>query len=446
MTTEPVPTMSVQPEAVTDALRTLRDDAVRNAFELVEHLERMPPDEYKARHQDQLTAAADHARATMQPLIEWPGAAQFYLKIMTRDSNYTRVRRMLDFVLPGDRVLDIGSGRGYLSGVLLRDSALKTYTGIDIMDSHLASARSMIDANELGDRPAQFEVKNIYDLTPEWVAQHDPSLVIMLEMLEHLPDAEEGLATIAKCLPPDASLVFSVPLYGRLEKVWGHLSRFDVPRIRRMCEQAGLHIQHVEIIYGTWVLIMATTADVVDPRALYLARQEQPPASGRNTPIQEFVSVVTKRARLAKARGGARRVELRTEKDTTHVAVEGSRNPFGDQSGGLSFDLAGNDAVRLELEFEKPRNVRRVVVELVDDAGVPTARWVWRCGSPLRRSPFKYRRTFLLFPGQPARPFRPDGPVRDAVATRADVYIEVFPTRSAGFGLRRAAALRTRPA
>lgn len=155
--------------------------------------------------------------------------------------------------------------------------------------------------------------------------------------------------------------------------------------------------------------------------------------------------MVIGRARLVRARGNAQLVEMSPAKDGAHVEVVGSRNPFRSPTGGLSLALTGAAAVRLELAFRRPGNVRRVFVELVDDAGVPTARWTWRRWNPLRR-PSTTPQTFLLFPGRSSGPFRAKGPVRDAVATSANIYMEVLPTRSAGFSLRRAAALRDRPA
>jgi 2-polyprenyl-3-methyl-5-hydroxy-6-metoxy-1,4-benzoquinol methylase len=363
---------------------------------------------------------------------------------MTKDGNFTRVRRMLDFVMPGDRVLDIGSGRGYLTGILLRDSPLKSYTGIDIVEKDIASAKSMIEFNDLGGRLARLELKNVYDLTPDWVAEHDPSLVIMLEMLEHLPDAERGLATVARCLPAGASLVFSVPVRGRLEGVWGHLSVFDVPRIRRMCRAAGLHIQHVETVFGTWVLVLATTSDAVDPRSLHVIRQK-PPSPDPARPIQDFVAAVIRGARALRAGSGAKLVALHTRERSAHVKVVGSANPFRPQYGGLSLDLDGDLAIRLELAFERGRSIRKVFVDLVDEAGNPAARWVWRCGL-LGKPPSRTKKTFVFAPGRPPRRFRQIGPIRTGVATTANVGIEVLPTRTAGFRLTRAASLRDRPA
>ena len=452
MTTEPQPgppsaepqpgPPSALPAAEPEAARLFRDDSVRRAFALVEHIERIPQREYLARYRDQLIAEARWARSTMPPLAEWPGAPSFYLRIMTRDGNFTRVRRTLDFVLPGDRVLDIGSGRGYLTGVLLRDSPLKTYTGIDIVDKDIASAKSMIETNDLGGRPARFERKNVYDLTPDWVAEQDPSLVIMLEMLEHLPDAERGLATVARCLPAGASLVFSVPVRGRLEGVWGHLSVFDVPRIRRMCDSAGLHIQHVETVFGTWVLVLATTSEAVDPRSLHVIRR-QPPRPAPSGPIRDFVAAVVRQARVLRAGSGAKLVALHTSKQSAHVKVVGSANPFRPQYGGLSLDLDGDHAIRLELAFERGRSIRKVFVDLVDEAGKPAARWVWRCGLLGKRPPGT-KQTYVFAPGRPPNRFRPVGPVRTGVATTANVGIEVLPTRTAGFRLTRAASLRDR--
>ncbi|HKA69236.1 MAG TPA: class I SAM-dependent methyltransferase [Actinomycetes bacterium] len=430
--------------ADTDAAQQFRDESVRRAFALVEYIERLPQREYLARYGDQLAAEANWARETMSPLQEWPGAPGYYFKIMTRDGSFIRVRRIVDFVLPGDRVLDIGCGRGYLTGVLLRDSPLKSYTGIDILEENFGSARSMIETNGLGERLAQFERKDVYDLTPDWVAEHDPSLVIMLEMLEHVPDAERALATVARSLPAGASMVFSVPVYGRLEGVWGHLSVFDVPRIRRMCRAAGLHIQHLETIYGTWALVLATTSDEVDPRSLHVIRQD-PPTPQPPGRIQEFVNAVIRRARVLRAGSGAKLVALHAGERATKVKVVGSASPFRSQYGGLSLDLDGDLAVRLELAFEGGRGIRKVFVDLVDEDGNPTARWVRRCGL-LRQPPSRTKRTFVFAPGRPPSRFRQVGPVRMGVATTANVGIEVLPTRTGGFSLTRAASLRERPA
>src|SRR4030095_12189217 len=151
--------------------------SVRRAFALVEHIERIPQREYLARYQDRLAAEARWARATMPPLAEWPGAPSFYFRVMTRDGNFTRVRRLLDFVLPGGRVLDIGSGRGYLTGILLRDSPLRSYTGVDIVEKDIASAKSMIETNDLGGRLAPRRGENVLDHPPGWGGAAQPSPV-----------------------------------------------------------------------------------------------------------------------------------------------------------------------------------------------------------------------------------------------------------------------------
>jgi hypothetical protein len=148
---------------------------------------------------------------------------------------------------------------------------------------------------------------------------------------------------------------------------------------------------------------------------------------------------------VLRAGSGAKLVALRTSQHAAHVKVVGSANPFRPQYGGLSLDLDGGHAIRLELAFERGRSIRKVFVDLVDAAGNPAGRWVWRCGL-LRRSPSGTKQTFLFAPGRPPDRFRPVGPIRTGVATTANVGIEVLPTQTAGFRLTRMASLRDRPA
>ncbi|HKE50902.1 MAG TPA: class I SAM-dependent methyltransferase [Actinomycetes bacterium] len=426
-----------------EALGLLRDDVVRRGFALVGVAERMRTAEFTAIYRPELTAQATRTRDTMRPLTRWHGPGGQYFEIMERDANFTRVRRVLDYVMPGDRVLDIGSGRGYLCGAMLRDSPLASYVGIDIVERDVQAAKSMIEVNNLGHHDAQFEIKNVYDLTPEWVAKHDPTLVVMFEMLEHVPDAEAALSTVAGCLSPDAALVFTVPLRGRLEQVWGHLSRFDVGRLRRMCEQAGLQVQYVEIIYDAWAAVMVTRSDAVSPRLLHVLGQEPPPVDPGH-PVLDFVRIKD-RVRVSRVRQAARRVEVTAENTGTRVRVQSSRNPFRAASGGLSFDLDGDRAVRFEVEFEQPGSIREVRVKLSDDCGRPVARWLWKCGPGRRSLPTKHH-TYVLTPGEPTGHFKPVGTVKTGTAIQADIVIKVAPTRSAGFTLLRVASLRARPA
>ena len=204
------------------------------------------------------------------------------------------MRRVLDVVEPGDRVLDIGVNYGYLAGVLLRDGRLSAYTGLDLSEHLLEAVQQMREVNSLTDVPCKLAVQNLYDLTPEWVAETDPDLVVLLEVLEHVPNAEQALTTIARCIRPDAAIVFSLPVLGRLEACWGHVSMFDTARVRRMIASAGLIVQHVEAVHDTWQLVVVSPTNRVLPRVVGLAspppsRAARTAAVGADVPSQHVV-------------------------------------------------------------------------------------------------------------------------------------------------------------
>ena len=119
----------------------------------------------------------------------------------------------------------------------------------------------------------------------EWVARRRPDIALCFEVLEHVPNAESALRTIVDSLPEGCEIAFSVPLHGRLEEVFGHLSIFDAQRVAAMTEAAGLDLVSAEPLCNRWTLVVgrkrpadargAAAADdrdhdvhVVDPSAI----------------------------------------------------------------------------------------------------------------------------------------------------------------------------------
>src|SRR5699024_2685891 len=80
---------------------------------------------------------------------------------------------------------------------------------------------------------------------------------------------------LADVLPEGADLLFSVPLFGRLESVWGHLSVFDVARLKRMLAGAGLIAHHVEPVANTWTFVVASKSS--EPSERVRQARSRPP-------------------------------------------------------------------------------------------------------------------------------------------------------------------------
>lgn len=107
-----------------DALRLIRDEQVRQGFAQLEVLERLDPIEAAALVAEHVQAHRDQAVATLRPLEPALHLRGNHHRIMSSSTHRARLSRVLDAVIPGDRVLEIGLGYGYLACLLLRDAGM----------------------------------------------------------------------------------------------------------------------------------------------------------------------------------------------------------------------------------------------------------------------------------------------------------------------------------
>jgi 2-polyprenyl-3-methyl-5-hydroxy-6-metoxy-1,4-benzoquinol methylase len=438
MTSTHLPSDLAASDAATEALEVLRDEQVRQGFAALDVLERLDPGPARRLLKDHLEADVRRAAETLPVLAKTPGAIPQNYAAMISDANHTRVRRLLDFVITDDRLLEIGVGFGYITGVLLRDTAISGYAGIDITDKQIAAARKVARIYNTAPVPVHLEVKNLYDLTPEWVAQLDPNLVLLLEVLEHVPDADGALATIARCIPADSAVLFSVPTNGRIEHVWGHLSIFDGARIRALCGQAGLVIQHIETVQDQWVFVLATKSRSVPPRLIQLLRRSPAEVSDRAV-IPRFVGIPTTAVTLHRGRQ-LNKATLQLDGDGAARLTVGTPRSFRSQVAALRFPVPGDMRLRLELSFDKPDNVRSVEVNFRGRRGMRPVRWTWDCN---KRQPSSDRKTYVLRPGRTTGPFKPLGVTKLGDAVTAEVIVKTRPMRRVSLTLHRLAAAAT---
>jgi 2-polyprenyl-3-methyl-5-hydroxy-6-metoxy-1,4-benzoquinol methylase len=441
-----------QSPELAEALLKLRNETVRLGWDQVELMERIDPELSRRLQQDILRARVEDAHRTLRPLKPWPASPDRVLRVMTNQANQVRMRRVLDVVEPGDRVLDIGVNYGYLTGVLLRDGRLSAYTGLDLSEHLLEAVQQMREVNSLTDVPCKLAVQNLYDLTPEWVAETDPDLVVLLEVLEHVPNAEQALTTIGRCIRPDAAIVFSIPVLGRLEACWGHVSMFDAARVRRMIAGAGLMVQHVEVVHDTWQLVVVSPTNRVLPRVVALA--SRPPAALPEPPpsVPTFqVSRLSSATQSRTARGGAQ-AHMTQDRDGLHITVTapGKRLPLrlGNHLrriptavAGVALPVAGDRTVRLELASPDGPRIRSLTVQLRSPGSGQVSGWRWQCKPATQLTPSP--RTHVLRPGLPSGPWMPIATGRfQAGGATAHVLIEVERGSSATLTIRRASAIR----
>ena len=369
--------------------------------------------------------------------------------------NRARLERFSDFVVPGEAVVEVGCGAGFVAARVLGAGA-GSYRAMDLEAGCVRRTSRLLDALALQDRVGEIVEKDLYTLAPGDL--DDASLVLCSEVVEHVPDPEAALETLGRALPPGADLLFSVPLLGRLEQVWGHLSIFTVERLQAMLEAAGLEAFHVEPLADRWVLVLAGRpgtsthrADRLD-RVLTGARQHPPvtrdgvtepvppqPTRFDNVPIETVPVVPVERTRarvVAKGAGAATEVIA--------AEVTGERSLLRRRAtGGVGIPLADVGAVRgvrLQLAFDSLEEVSQVEVSFTGTQADKRAAWTWAPTDKDRQSASP--RTVSLRPGPSRPPFTAPRSADLSGADRVEVCATVPAGGSARFEIRRLAWIR----
>ncbi len=150
---------------------------------------------------------------------------------------------MTDTIQPfvGARVLEFGAGVGNLTRILCPTRNL--YVASDINNEHLARL-----SNRLGHyphlevhtgnlaRPDQFELyRDRVDTT------------VCLNVLEHIEDDLNGLATMRQVLAPGGRAIVLVPegknIYGSLDRVLGHYRRYSAQELTDKMRHSGFEVE-----------------------------------------------------------------------------------------------------------------------------------------------------------------------------------------------------------
>jgi 2-polyprenyl-3-methyl-5-hydroxy-6-metoxy-1,4-benzoquinol methylase len=433
---------------------TQHQEIVPSQWRTIEMLERMSEREARRVVADDFRAQYRDALAHLPRLTPWPKLPQRNLRVYRNRANQTRVWRVCQFLSSDDRILDIGMGHGWLPGTLALAVQPQSYSGVDITDSKFDSVREMAEVNGIDASGWFLGVKDLYDLTPEWVSQHDPTIVLLLEVLEHLPDPDKALRTIADAISPDTQLLFSVPMLGRVEACWGHVSLFDANRVRQLCEKAGLTVHWVEPVANTWQLLLVSRSSTPPARVASLARRGYaasmvgpdgdlgPALPPRGDPAFHRVSLKPDSlATSAWGSGLAERSVSSHDKGGVRLVARAEQGlPGSKRYASLAFPVHGLRVLRIELALPEPRGVRRLLVEGRDDDGRRTVRWDFAPTWRWRLRPEET--TYVLRPGQPTAGFSPvDASNPDATGV-LEVVVQLKPRARACIVLRRAAYVR----
>lgn len=368
----------------------------------------------------------------VEPLRPWPKIPERTFALIAQQ--HGRLRHLLDYVRPGDRILDIGPSHGYATGLLLRDSPLSYYCGVDVAEHLLEAVRQMIEINDLERVPIHLVHRSVFDLDADFMREHRPDLVVIAEVLEHIPEPEKALATVAGNMPESCEILFSVPMLGRIEHVWGHHSVFDHARILSMVDGAGLTLQRIEPLFGTWIAALAGRDRAPSPRLGQVQTGLENLNATEPTPWR-FVNV-----RLAPNSRDLSGQEATVSLQARERGVAAVPASGGEEEVTLSVHANGRHATRLEFVVSEPAAVSSLQVETVAKDGSTCAAWRTR---PRHAGQLPDRpTTVVLRPGrQGGRWLVPYGPVKDADTARVRITARFKEGHSAELAVTRMAYL-----
>lgn len=377
--------------------------------------------------------------AALTPLRTGEKIGDRMREIYEGPANQTRCFRILELIKPGDRVFEIGPGRGYPAGLMLRDRGVSAYRGVDVDRRNLEATKELLNLNGLMNR-AELRHRDIYDITQAELRKFGADIVVCCEVLEHLPDAELAVATLAAALPSHADLLLSVPLLGRLETVWGHRSVFDTARIRGMVENAGLSVHAVDVVDNMWVFVLASRSSRPSERAVRntvtlaaLPVERVAPPTFQQLPLSATeVGPIGPKPSMARCRLAVDHDGVACE---LHARWGLRRNQV--RYGGVRFPVSSPRGVRLQLDLDDIEHVKAIHVDAL--AGRKrVGRWSWFLANG---RPTSSLTTFVLRPGLPNRYFRP-GKLGDLGSADAiELVVAVRTGRSARIRLVRAAVV-----
>jgi 2-polyprenyl-3-methyl-5-hydroxy-6-metoxy-1,4-benzoquinol methylase len=395
--------------------------AVRAGWQLVDAYERLSVSAARqvfGREVDAWRAYTDDTLANLKHPV-----SDMWTESHESVNNRLRHRRMMDFARAGDRVFDVGFGKGFLAAQLVKSVGVDNYFGIDVVDHYIPDTLELLKFNDLGDAPITLEKGDLYDLTRDKIASTGANLVICCEVLEHVPDPELALRTLAEALPEGADLIFSVPLIGRLEGVWGHVTVFGVSRLKDMIEGAGLYAHHVEPLSNVWALVVASR----DPGPSHRVRESTGrPRTRVEVPLTnhyDFLDVTSADITPAPASVDAVTVEPAGD---TRVTCSFTA------SAGVRFPAQGLESLRLAFYFGQCHGVQEIHVTATAQ-GARTCRWTW---TPRDAADLKQWVAVKVRPGEADTRFI-SGPHKNLAATdEVEVSVVLAEGGTATFDLR----------
>jgi 2-polyprenyl-3-methyl-5-hydroxy-6-metoxy-1,4-benzoquinol methylase len=145
-------------------------------------------------------------------------------------------------LIPGERVLDVGCGMGFMTEALVRSG--RQVVPLDI-------ERSLVHhTNQRINRYVPSGNGTLYAGYAVPFADQSFDTIVCLDVIEHVEDDLRLVKEFRRLLRPGGHLVLTVPalqlLYGQRDKHIGHYRRYDKPLLRERLAAAGFEVMQLE--------------------------------------------------------------------------------------------------------------------------------------------------------------------------------------------------------
>lgn len=154
-----------------------------------------------------------------------------------------RIRHLLNAKGPRPRILDVGCGAGLFFKVLDRFGEVE---GIESDRAAIEASGRWKHQITLGELDRSYNPATPFDL------------ILMLDVLEHVPSPDRVLRRATEILAPDGWIVITVPAFRWLwtthDELNHHLRRYSAKQLREEITHAGLEASNVQYVFQSLVV------------------------------------------------------------------------------------------------------------------------------------------------------------------------------------------------